>query len=195
MAARWRSRMLRSNSSPERRSPCGRERGGQEHAHQDPRRRSRTGRWRHPDRRRGGFASQPGGGPSARPQVHPSGTERRSEPQRRRKHLSRPCLPAPALPGRLAGAQRARPRGAGGTRRQAPTPETIVAKLPVGDRMLVRIAAAFLEDDSARARIFVMDEPTAALTKRNRSGCSGSSARSARGLAESSLSPIASTRF
>ena len=44
-------------------------------------------------------------------------------------------------------------------------PETIVAKLPVGDRMLVRIAAAFLEDDSARARIFVMDEPTAALTK------------------------------
>jgi len=45
------------------------------------------------------------------------------------------------------------------------SPKTIVAKLPVGDRMLVRIAAAFLEDDSARARIFVMDEPTAALTK------------------------------
>ena len=43
-------------------------------------------------------------------------------------------------------------------------PETIVSKLPVGDRMLVRIAAAFLEDESARARIFVMDEPTAALT-------------------------------
>ncbi|HTZ67097.1 MAG TPA: sugar ABC transporter ATP-binding protein [Roseiarcus sp.] len=44
-------------------------------------------------------------------------------------------------------------------------PETIVSKLPVGDRMLVKIAAAFLEDDAARARIFVMDEPTAALTK------------------------------
>jgi len=43
-------------------------------------------------------------------------------------------------------------------------PRTIVAKLTVGDRMLVRIAAAFLDDDSARARIFVMDEPTAALT-------------------------------
>ena len=44
-------------------------------------------------------------------------------------------------------------------------PETTVSKLPVGDRMLVKIAAAFLEDDAARARIFVMDEPTAALTR------------------------------
>jgi ABC-type sugar transport system ATPase subunit len=44
-------------------------------------------------------------------------------------------------------------------------PATIMSKLPVGDRMLVKIAAAFLEDDSARARIFVMDEPTAALTR------------------------------
>ena len=43
--------------------------------------------------------------------------------------------------------------------------ETIVSKLPVGDRMLVKIAAAFLEDDAVRARIFVMDEPTAALTR------------------------------
>jgi ABC-type sugar transport system ATPase subunit len=42
-------------------------------------------------------------------------------------------------------------------------PETLMAKLSVGDRMLVKIAAAFLED-SAPARIFVMDEPTAALT-------------------------------
>jgi ABC-type sugar transport system ATPase subunit len=44
-------------------------------------------------------------------------------------------------------------------------PEIIVSKLPVGDRMLVKIAAAFLEDDAAGARIFVMDEPTAALTR------------------------------
>ena len=43
-------------------------------------------------------------------------------------------------------------------------PETIASKLAVGDRMLVKIASAFLEDDAARARIFVMDEPTAALT-------------------------------
>jgi ABC-type sugar transport system ATPase subunit len=43
-------------------------------------------------------------------------------------------------------------------------PETMVSKLAVGDRMLVKIAAAFLEDDAARARIFVMDEPTAGLT-------------------------------
>ncbi|HZZ63233.1 MAG TPA: sugar ABC transporter ATP-binding protein [Roseiarcus sp.] len=44
------------------------------------------------------------------------------------------------------------------------SPSTIMARLSVGDRMLVKIAAAFLEDDDAPARIFVMDEPTAALT-------------------------------
>ena len=38
-----------------------------------------------------------------------------------------------------------------------------MARLPVGDRMLVKIAAAFLEDAGAPARLFVMDEPTAAL--------------------------------
>ena len=47
-------------------------------------------------------------------------------------------------------------------------PNVRLARLPVGDRMLVKIAAAFLEDDAgtsvAPARIFVMDEPTAALT-------------------------------
>jgi ABC-type sugar transport system ATPase subunit len=42
-------------------------------------------------------------------------------------------------------------------------PEAIIARLPVGDRMLVKIAAAFLEDET-QARAFVMDEPTAALT-------------------------------
>jgi ribose transport system ATP-binding protein len=41
---------------------------------------------------------------------------------------------------------------------------TSMARLSVGDRMLVKIAAAFLEDATAPARIFVMDEPTAALT-------------------------------
>ena len=41
---------------------------------------------------------------------------------------------------------------------------TSMARLSIGDRMLVKIAAAFLEDASAPARIFVMDEPTAALT-------------------------------
>ena len=48
--------------------------------------------------------------------------------------------------------------------------------MPVGDRMLVKIAAAFLENAGAPARLFVMDEPTAALTRRGiQSGCSGSS--------------------
>jgi ABC-type sugar transport system ATPase subunit len=41
---------------------------------------------------------------------------------------------------------------------------TSMARLSVGDRMLVKIAAAFLEGADAPARIFVMDEPTAALT-------------------------------
>ena len=43
-------------------------------------------------------------------------------------------------------------------------PEAIVSKLPTGERMLVKIAATFLDDGTAPARIFVMDEPTAALT-------------------------------
>jgi ABC-type sugar transport system ATPase subunit len=47
-------------------------------------------------------------------------------------------------------------------------PEARIGQLSVGDRMLVKIAAAFLEDDAGSgadpARIFVMDEPTAALT-------------------------------
>ncbi len=42
-------------------------------------------------------------------------------------------------------------------------PETSVSRLSVGDRMLIKIAGAFLEDEAAPARIFVMDEPTAAL--------------------------------
>jgi ABC-type sugar transport system ATPase subunit len=41
---------------------------------------------------------------------------------------------------------------------------TSMARLSVGDRMLVKIAAAFLEEADAPARIFVMDEPTATLT-------------------------------
>jgi ABC-type sugar transport system ATPase subunit len=47
-------------------------------------------------------------------------------------------------------------------------PDAPLTRLSVGDRMLVKIAAAFLEDDAEAgaglARIFVMDEPTAALT-------------------------------
>jgi ABC-type sugar transport system ATPase subunit len=38
-----------------------------------------------------------------------------------------------------------------------------MARLATGDRMLVSIAAAFLEHDGVSPRIFVMDEPTAAL--------------------------------
>jgi ABC-type sugar transport system ATPase subunit len=50
-------------------------------------------------------------------------------------------------------------------------PDVRMAKLSVGDRMLVKIAAAFLEDEGEDARknpprIFVLDEPTAALTGR-----------------------------
>jgi ABC-type sugar transport system ATPase subunit len=43
-------------------------------------------------------------------------------------------------------------------------PDTILGRLPAGDRMIVKIAATFLEDASAPARLFVMDEPTAALS-------------------------------
>jgi len=43
-------------------------------------------------------------------------------------------------------------------------PQTIASRLPVGDRMLVKIASAFLYEAGEPARVFVMDEPTAGLT-------------------------------
>ena len=44
-------------------------------------------------------------------------------------------------------------------------PRNKMANLSVGDRMLVRISSAFLSDPGAPARLYVMDEPTAALTR------------------------------
>jgi ribose transport system ATP-binding protein len=43
-------------------------------------------------------------------------------------------------------------------------PRQKMARLGFGDRMLVRIASAFLDSGEASARLYVMDEPTAALT-------------------------------
>ncbi len=43
-------------------------------------------------------------------------------------------------------------------------PGMILGRLAVGDRMIVKIASTFVDDASAPGRIFVMDEPTAALT-------------------------------
>ncbi len=43
-------------------------------------------------------------------------------------------------------------------------PSRKMARLSLGDQMLVKIAAAFLDDDGEAARLYVMDEPTAALT-------------------------------
>lgn len=43
-------------------------------------------------------------------------------------------------------------------------PRSTMARLPLVDRMLVRIAAAFHETEGSRGRIYVMDEPTAALS-------------------------------
>ncbi len=42
-------------------------------------------------------------------------------------------------------------------------PQTIMGRLSPGDQMLVKIAAAFVQDENP-ARVYVMDEPTAALT-------------------------------
>ncbi|HVY50861.1 MAG TPA: sugar ABC transporter ATP-binding protein [Devosia sp.] len=44
-------------------------------------------------------------------------------------------------------------------------PREKVGRLTTGDRMLVRISSAFLSDSGAPARLYVMDEPTAALTR------------------------------
>ena len=43
-------------------------------------------------------------------------------------------------------------------------PQMKMARLSTGDQMLVRIASALVSDDNSAASIFVMDEPTAALT-------------------------------
>ena len=43
-------------------------------------------------------------------------------------------------------------------------PETALGRLSSGDQMVVKIASTFLEDGSRSGRLFVMDEPTAALT-------------------------------
>lgn len=43
-------------------------------------------------------------------------------------------------------------------------PRMKVGRLGVGDRMLVSISAAFLDGDGSAAKLYVMDEPTAALT-------------------------------
>ena len=43
-------------------------------------------------------------------------------------------------------------------------PSVPVGRLSLGDRMLVRISSAFLSDPETPARLYVMDEPTAALT-------------------------------
>jgi ABC-type sugar transport system ATPase subunit len=43
------------------------------------------------------------------------------------------------------------------------SPHVRLSRLSVGDRMLTKIAAAFLEDAQSPACLFVMDEPTAAL--------------------------------
>jgi ABC-type sugar transport system ATPase subunit len=45
-------------------------------------------------------------------------------------------------------------------------PETILGRLPTGDQMIVKIASTFLEDGSESGRIFVMDEPTGALSSK-----------------------------
>ena len=43
-------------------------------------------------------------------------------------------------------------------------PEAILGRLPVGDRLIVKIASTFVDDGTPPGRIFVMDEPTAALS-------------------------------
>ena len=44
-------------------------------------------------------------------------------------------------------------------------PRVKMARLSLGDHMLVKISSAFLADVGAPARLYVMDEPTAALTR------------------------------
>ncbi len=43
-------------------------------------------------------------------------------------------------------------------------PDTTLGRLSSGDQMVVKIASTFLEDASRAGRLFVMDEPTAALS-------------------------------
>ena len=107
-------------------------------------------------------------GPSARPALHPPGAERRSGAVGRREHLPRP---AP-----IRCAAECSSTGAAFTRRRDETPRSASASptsirarrwrgCRIGDQMLVRISSAFLGEDGVPARLYVMDEPTAALTR------------------------------
>ena len=72
-------------------------------------------------------------------------------------------------------------------------PREKLARLSLGDQMLVRISSAFLSEPGAPARLYVMDEPTAALTT-SPSGCSRCCAKSAPPVARYSMSRTGSTR-
>ena len=43
-------------------------------------------------------------------------------------------------------------------------PRTILGRLPTADQIIVKIASTFVEDGSGHGRLFVMDEPTAAVS-------------------------------
>jgi ribose transport system ATP-binding protein len=43
-------------------------------------------------------------------------------------------------------------------------PGAIFGRLPIADQLIVKIASTFVEDGSRRGRLFVMDEPTAAVS-------------------------------
>ncbi len=43
-------------------------------------------------------------------------------------------------------------------------PQTLMARLSTGDQMLIKILSAFVGDERSSAAVYVMDEPTAALT-------------------------------
>ena len=147
----------------------GRERRRQVDADQDPRRRRRA---RHaPTIRIDGTAGQPS-----------TARTRRTGSGFRFIHQELNVVPALSVaenifigrryprragrPRRLARAQRHRARRA---RRASASPISIraqqMARLSHGDQMLVRISSAFLGEDGAPARLYVMDEPTAALTR------------------------------
>ena len=102
----------------------------------------------------------------ARAALHPSGAERRSATVGGREHLSRPALSAAAW--RLRRLEVDQPprarRRSRGSRSSSIDPRKKMARLSTGDQMLVRIASTLVSDGDSAASIFVMDEPTAALT-------------------------------
>ena len=148
---------------------------------------------RHPDRRRGAAVLQPARRHRSRHRHHPAGIAAGAGAVDRGEYRARRPAGAAARPAGAA-RPRAHARGCADRARPArlrPRSGRPVDALGFAERQLVAIAKALRR----RCRIFILDEPTAALEQREIERLFAVLARMKRRARRSSTSPIASTRW